>query len=701
MALPELRQELQLYAAPAGRDGAPNWSLRDPVRNLFFRLDWLSFEILSRWPLGEAEAIVASVNSETTVDIESSDVEAVVNFVVQNELAQMNTAEGTKFMRQSLKSRDKSLWTWLLHSYLFFRLPLWRPDRWLNSTYPSVAFFFSRRFFMVSGVVLLFSLWEISRQWDGFLATLVDTFSWQGLAGYFVALIFAKFLHELGHAYTAKRYGCNVPVMGVAFLVLFPMAYTDVNDVWKLKQRRQRLAVGSAGIITELMIAVWASALWCLLPDGVLRNMAFMLATTTWISTVIINASPFLRFDGYFLLMDWLDLPNLHNRAFAMGKWKLREWLFGLGEPQPEAYPNRLKRFLIAFAFVTWAYRAIVFLGIAALVYFAFPKPLGPVLGAIELVWFLWMPFWREVRTWGSYLPRALIAKGLTWRVGVILAMLFLLFVPWDSRVPAQGILHAANAYPIVVPQNAKLIRSLVSEGDNVEIGGSLFELHAPEMGFKLAENQVRQALAQWQWQSGSLSNEARQQQLMSAANRQQMHVEGEALQREANQLSPQAPINGRIFLSDPDIHVGLWFSEKDRLAEVVDASAWAVTVYLDEKQLARITEGDRGRFYSDVPGRAVLDVEVVSIDRDAVASLSDAMLASVAGGAIPVRQGENNTLVPDKSIYRVKLAVVDDYQVELPQSLRGQVVLRGEREAYLSQYVTAALALFYREAGF
>jgi len=487
----------------------------------------------------------------------------------------------------------------------------------------------------------------------------------------------------------------------VAFLVLFPMAYTDVNDVWKLKHRRQRLAVGSAGIVTELMIAVWASALWCLLPDGVVRNMAFMLATTTWISTVIINASPFLRFDGYFLLMDWLDLPNLHGRAFGMGRWKLRQWLFATKEAPPEAYAPKLRLFLISFAFATWVYRAVVFLGIAVLVYYAFPKPLGPILGAVELMWFIWMPLWREMKSWSEYLPSAIVNRRMLWRLGIVLLMMAILFIPWDSRVSSQGILEPANRYPVVVPEGAQLQQLEIEEGAKVSQGDTLLALYAPAMALKITENTLQQAIAKWQWQSGSFNDEARQQQLLSAANREKLLVQANTIEREQAQLNPVAPIAGQWMLADPELHAGQWLQEKSLLGEVVDASTWQVTTYLTEQQLQRVAVGDKGSFYSDAPGRAVVNLQVINIDRDVIEFLPDGMLASVAGGNIPVRQGEDNTLVPDQSLYRVELSVIDNYASERPQSLRGQVVIKGDREAYLSEFVVSALALFYREAGF
>ncbi len=177
-------------------------------------------------------------------------------------------------------------------------------------------------------------------------------------------------VHEFGHAYTTKRFGCRVPTcMGLALLVMVPVLYTDVNESWKLTDRRHRLAIGLAGVTAELCCAAIAMCAWGFLPNGPARSAAFLVATSTWITTVLINLSPFMRYDGYYVLSDWLETPNLHQRAFALARWWLREKLLGLDDPPPEALPESRRRLLVFFAFLTWAYRFTLFLGIAAVIY--------------------------------------------------------------------------------------------------------------------------------------------------------------------------------------------------------------------------------------------------------------------------------------------------------------------------------------------
>src|SRR5690606_33005699 len=134
----------------------------------------------------------------------------------------------------------------------------------------------------------------------------------------------------------------------------------------------------------------------------------------------VINASPFMRFDGYFLLSDYLQMPNLHARAFALARWDLRERLFGLGEPAPEHFRGNQRRALVLFAWATWVYRLVLFLGIAALVYHFFIKALGIFLFLVEIVWFIAKPLWSEIRAWRERAPQ--IARSQRARRSALIA---------------------------------------------------------------------------------------------------------------------------------------------------------------------------------------------------------------------------------------------------------------------------------------
>jgi putative peptide zinc metalloprotease protein len=265
---------------------------------------------------------------------------------------------------------------------------------------PWLGWIFTRITAVVVTSLSLVGIFLATRQWETFSSTFVDQLTWSGLLGYSAALVFAKALHEMGHALTATRYGVRVAHMGVALLVMFPMLYTDTSESWKLSNPRQRLAIAGAGIITELALAGLATLAWSLSPDGSVKSALFFLATTSWLLTLLVNVSPFLRFDGYFILSDAIDYPNLHQRSGEFARIWLRRVLLGFNDAWPEDIRNKSRVFLILFAFMTWIYRLVVFLGLAVLVYYFFFKVLGILLMAVELVWFIWRPLWSELSIW-------------------------------------------------------------------------------------------------------------------------------------------------------------------------------------------------------------------------------------------------------------------------------------------------------------
>jgi putative peptide zinc metalloprotease protein len=252
MAWPRLREEIDVFEGAVLADGQPSWVLHDPVRNQFFRIDWLTFEILSRWRMGNAQAILHAVARDTTLHPDGDDLERLLKFLNEQQLLANDDPKTARDMAERVAKSQSSVWNWLVHHYLFFRVPLVKPDKWLERWMPVAALFYSRTFVLLTLTALGVGLYQVLQQWGTFSAALIDTFSLQGLLSYGLALAVVKVLHELGHAFTAKRHGCRIPRMGVAFLVMWPMAYTDTNEAWRLHSRRERLEVACAGIVTEL-----------------------------------------------------------------------------------------------------------------------------------------------------------------------------------------------------------------------------------------------------------------------------------------------------------------------------------------------------------------------------------------------------------------------------------------------------------------
>lgn len=697
---PELRQELNLFPVASDNNGTPCWSLQDPFRNLFFHIDWLTFEMLARWHLQSPERILEQIKDETPLTPDKEDFEHVLSFLLENNLLQQHNEQESQQLVNKVSPNRRSVISWLLHQYLFFRIPLWQPDAWLTRWQWLVTPIYSRAFMLLTFMALILGLFQVSRQWDLFTASLLDTFTLQGITTFIIVLICAKFVHELGHAFTAKRFGCKVPVMGVAFLVLFPMAYTDVNEAWKLSSKRQRLLIGGAGILTELYLAAWSTLLWSLLPAGSAKDAAFILASTTWISTLLINSSPFMRFDGYFLAMDWLEMPNLHQRATALGKWWLRERLFSLKDDAPESLSFARRRSILLFCFATWAYRLVIFIGIALLIYHALPKPLGPFLAAIELSWFIFLPIFREMKFWSSR-TRQILSTPRTWLTLLFFSLLCLVAImPWDQRIHSQGVLYPPQYQNIIAPGNAQIDRLYAAEGSYLKKGETLIELSSPNLNLYLSEQLQKADSLQWQLNAAGVNENLLEKRNALLAEHQHSITAIHGVKEELNKYRITSPFNGQFFPARKELKVGDWIGQNESIGTLIDTTQWQITSYLTASQLQRITLGDKGYFYSETPDSGRLEVEITQIDTDASRTLDEAMLASTRGGQLLVRESHQQ-LIPERSLYRITLKVLNAYKPTQPRSLRGQVVLIGEARAYTDDFIQSASALFIRESVF
>jgi putative peptide zinc metalloprotease protein len=698
--LPPLREELGLHPGPRALDGSPTWTLHDPARNQFFRIGWPEFEMLSRWDAGDAAALLERIRHETTLDLAGEDVGDLARFLAGHNLTRTGGREDTAGLLARAARLRQNWAMWLLKNYLFLRIPLVRPDRWLTAALPWVGFVFTPAFRKAVLVVAALALYLVARRWDAYLDTFSYLFSFEGAVCFALTLSALKVVHELGHAFTAKRYGCRIPSMGVAFLVLWPVLYTDVTESWKLPSRAQRLAVGIAGVVTELVCAVFATLAWSFLPDGPMRSAAFLVSTTTWVSTVLINLSPFMRFDGYFVFSDWLEMPNLHQRAFALARWWLRERLLGFGDPAPEDLPAGRRAFVIAFAFCTWAYRLSLFLGIAVLVYHFAVKIVGVALMAVEIGYFIVRPIWSEAAAVWKLRGRLRRGRGPVLSGTVALLLLLAVIVPWRSAVEAPALLRSARQERVFAPEQGTRIAAItVGDGATVAKGAPLIELESPELGFKLGQARTDVAVLQWQLQTQGVAPDLMARSRVAEREYDAASAQYRALADATARLHVVAPTAGRVVDMADDLRPGLWLPPKTRLLSIVDTGRSEIDAYVYESDVGRIAVGNAAIFYPDGGFLSPLDARVTAIDRANTRILPDAYLASRFGGAIPVRETPQGELVPERAVYRIVL--MPEQAAEAPaRVLRGRVVIKGSAESLAARVWRSVLAVLVRESG-
>jgi putative peptide zinc metalloprotease protein len=698
MILPALRADLQLSDAAPALDGSPRWTLADPVRGRYFKLGAAAIRLLRHWPLGEVGKVLSAANEEPGLPLAAHELEDLLSFLRAHDLiAALDQEQRDSYLRKA-EAQRQSVWKMLLHQYLFFRIPLWRPDPFLNCVWPWLERYGSRLLRYGLPLTLALGIFLVARDWDRFLSTFPHLFSLGGAMAFGIALFFAKLCHEFGHAFMAKRAGCRVQSMGVAFMVMLPLFYTDVSDAWRVNDRRSRLLIGAGGVMAEMILACIALLVWSLLPDGPARTAAFMLASATWLTTVAVNLNPFMRFDGYFLLSDLWQVDNLQGRAFALSRWRLREALFGYGQPAPEAWSPVMQRRLIWWGYFSWLWRAALFFGIALAVYHLFFKLLGIFLMMVELAWFIFLPIWKEMRVWWSNRGYAHTGRAALSVVG-LLAVIGVLVVPWRSSVELPAMLEAGRVISLHAPVASRVKSINVQDGQRVEAGAVLIELESPDLDSRqvIVRREIEILQLQLRRQAGRSETAADAGILQQRLAESVAEYRGLAAQRE--RLFMRAPQAGEVRDVLPELSVGRWVSSKDPLARVVEDGV-RLRGYLAEEGLWRVAPGAEGRFIADDPMRAAVPVQLLEVDANGVSYLDLEALASDHHGPIAVRRDEAHRAEPVQAQYGARLKVLETLSTPT-QPLRGLVVLQGKSESILGNAWRRLAALGVRESGF
>lgn len=703
MTLVPLRDDLRLHPGTATRSGEPTWTIEDALTHRFIEIDWPTFEILKRWSYGSPETVCAVVAAETMLHPEPADVLAVQDFLLRHELV---AADDPRVLAGLIARERGSRRGWLqslLHGYLFMRFPLVDPDAWLAKDPWLLRGLSSRGIGWLTAFAFVVAALMVSREWSLVGDSFAQLLSLSGLPALFCALFFAKAVHELAHASTARRLGCRVPTMGIALLVLCPLPYTDTTDTWRLTDARARLQVAFAGIRAELMIAVWASLAWAFLPPGFVRDICFILASSTWVSTLLVNASPFMRFDGYFMLCDWLNLPNLHERSSALARASLRRWLFGAlsanSEPHDDSLSPAMRRFMVGFALLTWLYRFTVFVGIALLVYHFFIKLVGLLLFAVEIWWFILRPVTRELAAWRMPFMQA---HGLR-RAALLVCAAALLALPvlWqpDTGVALTGVLQPRETYRVHAGTAGQLT-ALREPGTPVRAGERIAAIAAPE---QQRDRELLGIRAGWRSRmaaSATLDDRLRQQTGSLRAEEAQSHAERGANAREIAAAVPAVPFNGTLRDLGPELQRGVWVARNEALAIVAGELTGFVDCYVDETLRAHIHPGDRARFVLKGDPLSSLPLEVVDIDADAVRLLDDPAFAVATGGNVPAARTREGWQAGG-SYYRVRLRVTELPAAMADSRWRGLVILSAPGMGRIDHALRWAASVVVRELGF
>ena len=392
--------------------------------------------------------------------------------------------QAAPLIQQRRKERRKKILN-AARNLLYIRLPGWDPERGLTAMYPWFRWMF-RPWAVSLAVVLVVAAWALlAVQFDRFVSRLPEFqqfFGWPNLLYMWLTLSLCKIVHEYGHGLSCKHFGGECHEMGVMLLVFSPCLYCDVTDSWMLRNKWKRIAIAAAGMYIEVVLSAIAIFVWWYTTPGLIHHLALNVFFVTTITTVIFNANPLLRFDGYYMMADWLEIPNLRIKADKYLRDKFAWYCLGI-ESRPDPFLPESGRLWFAFYAVAAAlYRWLVLFGITLFLYTVL-KPYGlqsigitlAVLSLAGIVGTLVFNVYRIIsapRT--EPMSRPKIAMSLA-AVGCFAAVALTIPIPWF--IQSSLLVQPEEVRHVYVVTPGRLEELLVRPGQQVKRGDVLARL--------------------------------------------------------------------------------------------------------------------------------------------------------------------------------------------------------------------------------
>ena len=474
-----IRTDIRFF--PPGEHG-PYPLLYDPLSEHYYKLTDRSGKILRmldrNYPLAEFQEKV----NRAGIDADSQEIAMLLSFMHQNSLMVPEYGMADRRLRQLRGAKEKTFFFRMMSLYLFFRLPPVYPDRFFSKAMPFARLIFNRFTIGILAGLAVFGYLLMLRQWNDAYAAFVNSLSWSNLVSYFWALLATKTVHELSHGFTAKSFGARVRSMGISFIVFYPRLFVDLTDTWRLS-RLKRMVCDCAGIASELIFGGLAAIVWVYYSPGPIRSTMFYLMTVSALGTILVNGNPFIRYDGYYLLCDLLNVENLMSRSSEYLKAVNRKLFFGLGEFPDSGDVSPLT--LYSFGLGSFIYRLFLYTSIILIIYFQFTKAVALMLMALEAYTMLLAPLIMEVKIVLMH------SRKLNWlKTGLTLLMtaaaLSLLFIPlpWSFALPCEIV--PENSRMVAVKESGFAAASLPEEPRKVRKGDEILPFRNHFLDFSL-----------------------------------------------------------------------------------------------------------------------------------------------------------------------------------------------------------------------
>jgi putative peptide zinc metalloprotease protein len=687
-ARPDLKARRQRY------QGRVYWVVKDPVALQYFRFEEEEFAILQMLD-GESSLDDIAERFEAEFPPQTIRVEELQNFIgmLHRSGLVLSDAPGQGWaLKERRDERKRKELLAGLANVLAFRFRGIDPEKLLNWLYPYVRWFFTPLATAAALLLASAALLLVIVQFDVFqsrLPSFNSFFSAQNWMALAATLTATKILHEFGHGMSCKHFGGECHEMGVMFLVLTPCLYCNVSDSWMLPNRWHRAAIGAAGMYVEVVLASICTFIWWFSEPGPLHYFCLNVMFVSSVSTIMFNANPLLRYDGYYILSDILEIPNLRQKANAILHRKLGKWCLGLEEPEDPFLPKRHQMLFALYTVASFLYRWVVLFSILYFLNKVF-EPYGlKVIGQIIALASIWGMFFMPAQAvWKFFRVPGRWSKVKRWRLYTTLAIVgglvtALFMIPLPSRVWAPFELQPHDAASLYVEVRGQLVEIGAKPGDRVKQGDLIARLENLDLEMEIAR--LRAEVKSYEAQIQSLKNLH----LVSNQSEQaasQLDYTEERLEGARRQLAKQeadlrrlrivAPRDGVVIppprvpdrSSADSVELTTWTGtpldpknlgatlspegQQNLICQIGDPDEWDAVLVIDQDDVDLVHEGQQVRLMFEESAYHVF-ISTISNRATEPLTVAPARLASTNGGPLAAQPNPDGSISPLNTCYQ------------------------------------------------
>jgi putative peptide zinc metalloprotease protein len=664
--------------------------VKNPISLTYFRLSRAHYEAASRFD-GHANLLsIATALQHSSRYWRALPLEQAVEELAQlaNQLGAFGVIQSSG--HQSLRRidslherRSKIRFEAIIGSILYIKKSLVDPNRLLSRMDPYFSWMFTRGYvaaFVAAAIVTLLMLaghtQEIAEHGANF-------FTLQNLALTWVVFIFVKTVHEFGHGLTCKHFGGEVHEMGALFILFTPYLYCNVSDSWLLPDKTRRILVTAAGIFVEMTLAIIAAWVWVFTAPGLLHQICFNIMFTCSVSTVLFNANPLMKFDGYYMLSDALEVPNLKQKSSAAATHWAQRWLLGLrGGGPAQFFSYELSPLFGLYAVASYFYGWLVLYRISSHMFDAL-APYGLDFLSRSYVWLylftaLALPCFRLMQsTYKNPVTRQAAGRRFA-QIGVGLAALLAVswIVPWQDSVKRGAVLENAAVEPVAARTAGFLREIYVREGQKVRAGEPLAQLENLDLTADAAD--LEREIASYDVQRRAAMSDPSEAIRESAAAYAKLAEESRiqlGLRRwQISECTLRAPRDGIIRQGGLADLIGQYFPRGRVFCDVGSNEEYRAIISLDESQARRVTVGQPVKLRLAALSGRTYEGRIASAPISSLAKLTSGASANITGGDVPAQVSrDGSSMEPSVTHYEAEMLVSDPGGENLRAGLGGK----------------------------